>query len=271
MQKPRGADDMENMMVSVIMPTYNAGNYLKEAVDSVLKQTYSDLELLIVDDHSSSDASWRLVKELTLLDSRISVLRLDKNSGAGVARNVGISRAKGRFIAFLDDDDVWYFNKLEVQVLFLLNESPFVFSSYDLIDENSGRIGCRRVPQTVRYVDLLVHNVVGTLTAVYDTAHFGTVLMPEIRKRQDLGLWLKLLKNQECAFGIRESLGAYRVRAGSISSNKIDAGRYTWKLYREIEEMALHKALYFFVQYASFGLARTLFERYKSRFCWKRS
>lgn len=251
---------MKNTMVSVIMPTYCAGNYITEAVISVLGQIYDNFEILIIDD-CSPESYWTFVDDLAMLDERIFIYRLKENSGAAIARNYGISKARGRFIAFLDDDDIWYSHKLSVQVELLLSGAPFVFSGYDLLLENGVKFGHRSVPDWVDYKSSLVHNVIGTLTAVYDTEYFGKVLMPPIRKRQDLGLWLALLRSCERAYSVQDTLGGYRVRDNSISANKIDASRYTWKLYREVEEMPLMRALYYFLQYAGLGLLRSLRER----------
>lgn len=246
----------ENPCVSIITPLYNSSLYFKNAVNSVLEQNYGSWELILIDDKSTDDTIEKA--QIFLRDSRIRLVRLETNSGSGVARNVGIEKARGRYIAFLDSDDCWLPNKLEKQVSFMQkNNVAFSYSAYEKIDKSGKKIGVVRVPEQVEYTDLLKVCSIGCLTAIYDTEKLGKVYMPLIRKRQDLGLWLRILKKIPYAYGMNEVLAQYQLRSDSISANKKEASRYTWKLYREIERLNFIKASYYFLHYAVNGILRS--------------
>lgn len=248
-------------LVSVITPIYNCQSYLQATVLSVINQTFYDWELILVDD-KSGDESLMIAQQLAKEDNRIRVISLDENSGAAVARNKGIDLAEGRYIAFLDSDDMWLPEKLEKQISFMERENvAFSYSAYKKVDEHGNDLGTIGVPAQVSYTDLLKVCSIGCLTAVYDTESLGKVYMPMIRKRQDLGLWLKILKRIPFAYGINETLALYRVRNNSISANKLNAASYTWKLYREIEKLNIFYASYVFVCYAINGLFRSRFPK----------
>mgnify|MGYP005748952649 CR=1 FL=1 len=243
--------------VSIITPSHNCASFISETIQSVLNQSFSDWEMIIVDDCSTDD-SVEVIQSFVERDSRIKLIRLPENSGAAVARNRGIEAAQGRYIAFLDSDDLWVPDKLEKQLAFMqANDYPFTYAAYDRIDENGQVFGHIGVPDRVCYSDLLKMCSIGCLTAMYDTQYFGKVTMPLIRKRQDLGLWLKLLKKTEYAYGLNETLAQYRVRTDSISANKANAAKFTWRLYREVEGLNLFRASYYFSHYAVRGLLRT--------------
>lgn len=213
--------------------------------------------MIIVDD-CSSDNSVEVIRSFADQDPRIKLIQLAENSGAAVARNTAIEAAKGRYIAFLDSDDAWLPNKLEKQIAFMQeNNYPFTYAAYDKVNESDEVFGHVGVPSKVAYSDLLKSCSIGCLTAIYNTEYFGKVYMPLIRKRQDLGLWLKLLKKTEYAYGLNETLGLYKVRSDSISANKKSAALFTWRLYREVEKINLLKAIYYFSHYAVRGLLRT--------------
>ncbi|KEA64233.1 putative N-acetylgalactosaminyl-diphosphoundecaprenol glucuronosyltransferase [Marinobacterium lacunae] len=215
--------------------------------------------MIIVDDFST-DTSLTLVQELSRSDKRIKIIKLTRNSGAAVSRNKAIEAAVGRYIAFLDSDDIWFSNKIETQINFMRdNNIPFCFSAYEKISETGVPLGKVGVPFKVGYRQLLKTCVIGCLTAVYDTDHFGKVYMPQIRKRQDFGLWLKLLRHTDFAYGIQQVLAQYRVRTDSISANKASAASYTWKLYRDVEQLNLVESSYYFSHYAVRGVLRQKF------------
>ena len=247
--------------VSIVMPAYNASRYISEAINSVINQTFQDWEIIVVDDCSTDDTS-AVVSQISTVDKRVRLVQLQENVGAGNARNIAISAAKGRFIAFLDCDDLWLPSKLEIQLKFMIeNKHPFVYAAYSKIDFNGGVLGTMGVPERLNYTDLLKACYIGCLTVIYDTEYFGKVYMPVIRKRQDYALWLKLLKEIEFAFGQNVVLAKYRVHVGSISSNKLDAARYTWSVYRDIENLGLRKSVFFFSNYAVRGVLRKYFPR----------
>lgn len=244
-------------MVSIITPSYNSSQYISESINSVIGQTYDNWELILVDDYSS-DNSVEIAKSFSSLDDRIRVVQLNRNSGAAIARNEGIKIASGRYIAFLDSDDIWLPNKLDQQVNYMQKMNiSFSYSAYEKVDEFGVVTGLLRVPEKVGYSDLLKVCSIGCLTAVYDTHVLGKIYMPLIRKRQDLGLWLRVLKKTPYAYATPGVLARYRVRSDSISANKRVAAQYTWKLYREVEGLSFLMSLYYFSHYAVNGLLRT--------------
>lgn len=245
-------------LVSIITPTYNAVDYVSATIASVGAQEFQDWEHIIVDDASSDDTVASL-REHAARDARIKVIALEHNGGAAVARNAAIDAARGRFIAFLDADDLWLPNKLAVQIDYMLKTgAPFTYASYQVIDEQGKQRGAVIAPPRVTYRNILCNNTIGCLTAVYDTEYFGRVHMPLIRKRQDLGLWLRLLKRAQPAEGLVEILAQYRIRPGSVSRNKASAAKFTWKLYREIEMLPLPVASLYFSVYAINGVIKSL-------------
>ena len=248
-------------LVTVITPSYNSALLMLDTVESVISQTVTDWEMIIVDD-CSSDNSVEVIQSFVDRDSRIKLIQLTENSGAAVARNKAIEAAQGRYIAFLDSDDVWLPYKLEKQIAFMQENSyPFTFAAYDKMNEAGEVFGHVGVPSKVTYSDVLKSCSIGCLTAMYDTEFFGKVYMPLIRKRQDFGLWLRLLKKTKYAYGLNETLGRYQVRQDSISANKASAAAYNWRVYRDIEKLSLLKSSYYFSHYAVRGLLRTKFPR----------
>lgn len=245
--------------VSIITPLHNAEAFVAETISSVLAQSYQDWELIIVDD-VSGDQSVDIVERFLEQDARIKLIRLTENSGAAVARNTGIEAARGRYIAFLDSDDLWLPEKLSTQLAFMQTHGhAFSFSAYERIDEHGKSLGEVGVPEKVNYRQMLKTSVIGCLTAMYDTHFFGKVYMPLIRKRQDYGLWLKLLRQVDFAYGIQQPLARYRIRRNSISSNKLNTATYNWRLYREVEKLSLFASCYYFSQYAIRGILRMKF------------
>jgi len=248
-------------LVSIITPSYNSSEFISETISSVLAQSLTDWEMIIVDD-CSSDTSTEVIQSFINQDSRIKLIKLGTNSGAAVARNIGIEAAKGRYIAFLDSDDLWLPNKLEKQLAFMQkNNYSFTYTAYDKINEAGDVIGHVGVPERVSYHTLLKTCLIGCLTVIYDTEYLGKVKMPLIRRRQDFGLWLKLLKKVDYAYGLQDTLGLYRVRDGAISSNKLTTSVYTWKLYREVEGLSFITSSYYFLHYSIRGALRTHFPR----------
>lgn len=251
----------EPYLVSIITPSYNSEKFISMTIDSVLRQTYRNWEMIIVDD-ASTDNTCTIIYDYCKKDNRIKLIRLKKNSGAAVARNRAIEKSKGKYIAFLDSDDIWLPEKLKIQVEFMLkNKHLFTYSAYKKIDEYGIKIGIVGVPEKISYNGLLKTCVIGCLTAVYDAEMLGKIPMPLIEKRQDFGLWLKILKKIKFAYGIKEPLALYRVRHNSISSNKKNAAFFTWKVYRNIERLNIIISIYYFTHYAIKGILRTKFPR----------
>ena len=236
---------MKNL-VSIITPSYNSTKFISQTIESVLNQTYKNWEMIIVDD-ASPDNSNKIIEEYVEKDSRIQLIKLKENSGPAVARNRAIKEAKGRYIAFLDSDDLWMANKLEKQISFMLKKDcALVYHDYETMNEDGLKLDkiINRVPK-LSYNDLLKTNYIGCLTAMYDTQKVGKVYMPLIAKRQDYGLWLKILKKIDHAYGMNEVLATYRIMSNSISSNKIQLLKYNYLLFRKHEQFSVIKSVYY--------------------------
>jgi teichuronic acid biosynthesis glycosyltransferase TuaG len=239
-------------LVSIIMPSYNAEKFIEESINSVLAQTYQNWELLITDD-VSKDNTVAIVKRYAKNEPRIRLVKKSNNGGAGVARNDSILRAKGRYIAFLDSDDLWMPEKLSKQISFMQNNKvPFSYTGYQKFTGDKKLLGEIIPPAETTYNELLNSNVIGCLTAIYDCQELGKQYMPTIRKRQDMALWLHILKLTPKAVGIQESLAYYRIDVG-MSSNKVEMLKWQWRLYREVEQLNVIKSLKHFVIYALKG------------------
>ncbi len=234
-------------LVTVVTPVHNAEGFLRDCIASVLSQTYTHWEHILVDD-CSTDRSAAIVMEYAARDPRVQLISLKENSGAGIARNTAIEQAQGEYIAFLDSDDLWHPKKLEKQLGFMKkNNCVFSFTAYDKIDERGEKLPKKvHAKASVTYQSALFKNPIGCLTVVYDTNFYGKEYMPSIRKRQDYALWLKLLKKAN-AYGIDEVLATYRVRDDSISSNKFGLLKYEWRIYREVEGLPFFKSLFYLV------------------------
>ena len=220
-------------LVSIITPSFNSEKFIAETIQSVQNQTYHNWEMIIVDD-CSTDKTVSIAEYNADNDNRIKVYKLDKNSGTGIARNTGLEKALGKYIAFLDADDLWKPNKLEIQVNFLRNNNlPFTFSFYDCINEQGTELNKRvESPINLSYRQLFFCNYVGNLTGIYDVNYFGKIAISSIRKRQDWMLWLTILKKVKSAQPIPESLAFYRIRENSISASKVNLLKHNFTVYR---------------------------------------
>jgi len=242
--------------VSIISPSHDSFKTITQSINSILEQTYQNWELLITDD-ASTDNSTDVINHFVQKDERIKLFTLDKNSGAGAARNNSIKHAKGRFIAFLDADDIWLPTKLEKQITFMLdNEYAFTYTAYQKFDRN-GDLGVINPPAEVSYKQLLYSNVIGCLTAIYDTKYIGKQYMPLIRKRQDMGLWLTILEIVPKAYCLNEVLAKYRIDSG-MTQKKWAVLKYQWLFYREVVGLSLFKTLNVFTIYAIKGYLKSL-------------
>lgn len=242
---------MKDNLVSIITPVYNAERFIEDTINSVINQEYKEWEMILVDD-CSNDNSEKIIKQFAKCDERIKYIKLTKNSGAAVSRNTAIKNAKGRYIAFLDSDDIWTKDKLKIQIDFMKkNNIGFSFSNYEVMDE-SGQLINRtiNVPQKIAYKEYLKNTIIGCLTVVVDRKICGEFEMVNIRKNQDMATWLSILKKGHTAYGINRNLGIYRIVGGSISNNKIKAARSVWRTYRDIESMNILKSCYYFLGYA---------------------
>lgn len=232
-------------LVSIITPTYNCGRYIGETIESVLKQTYQNWEMIIIDD-CSTDSTKEAVKKYIEKDGRIKYYLLEVNSGAAVARTKAMELATGKYMAFLDSDDLWTEDKLERQIYFMeTNAYNFVCATYEQIDEKGIPLNktIKTVPKT-DYNRLLLDCPVGNSTVMYNVEKLGKFQVPNIRKRNDDALWLQILKQEKYIYGMQDTLMKYRVRSKSISSNKVELIKYHWKLYREIEHLSVIRSAF---------------------------
>lgn len=232
-------------LVSIITPTYNCGKFIEETIQSVECQTYKNWEMIIVDD-CSTDNTEEIVNKYVKLNSKIKYYKLEKNSGAAVARNKAMELASGDYIAFLDSDDLWTSNKIEMQLRYMKkNKYFFTCTSYLQIDEQSNGLGKSIKALTkVDYNRLLLDCPVGNSSVMYNVKAMGKFKVPNIKKRNDDALWLQMLKKEKYIYGLDEVLMKYRIRKNSISSNKIQLIKYHWKLYREIEHLSVIRSLF---------------------------
>jgi glycosyltransferase involved in cell wall biosynthesis len=240
------------------MPLYNCEIFVEDSIRSVLHQTYQGWELIIVDD-KSSDRSVAVVEKYMKNEPRIKLYQLEKNSGAAAARNHAIDFAKGKYIAFLDSDDLWTSDKLETQVSFMMEKkSVLSFSTYWLMNEK-GEVGSSvvSVPSCVKYEDLLKKNTIGCLTAMYDSTIFGKRYFDvTLDMHEDYQYWLEILKEIDHADGMNIPLAYHRIRSNSLSRNKIAAARSVWKILREYQNIPFFNALYYFTYYIMVSLQK---------------
>ena len=225
-------------MVSVIMPTYKCGRFIKKSIESVLAQTYKNWELIIVDD-CSGDGTIQRVSELQEQDPRIKLLQNDKNSGAAVTRNKALREAKGRWIAFLDSDDLWEPTKLEKQIKFMEeNNYAFSFHEYVEINEQDKELGVKVSGKDhVGKFDMFACCWPGCLSVMYDASKVGLIQISDIKKNNDTAMWLKVIRKADC-YLLKECLGKYRRRANSITPKPIWQRIWAhYPLFRVAEEM----------------------------------
>lgn len=233
-----------SVSVSIITPVYNSSKYIRECINSTIGQSFTDFEHILVDDCSMDD-SVQIIEDYAKKDKRIKLIRLKKNGGAGVARNTAIEAAKGRFIAFLDSDDFWHKEKLNIQVDFMLkNDYAFSYSQYYIVDENSKPQKLVKSPSKVGYDAILRNGYIGCLTAMYDAQKIGKYYMPLIRKRQDWVLWIKILKDVRTAHGIQQPLSYYRVGNESLSNNKFKLIKYNFSVFHKVLGMSQLESIY---------------------------
>lgn len=237
---------MDNNLVSIIMPAYNSQRFIGETIQSVLEQTYQDWELLITDDCSTDEVEL-VVASYAKLDSRVKYFKLKENSGPAVARNNSIANAKGRFLAFLDSDDLWVPEKLKTQLDFMHAEKcDFTYTYYQRIKEDGVRYNyINECPDSLNYNQLLKNTAISTLTVVVDRMKYKEVLMKKGWGYDDYVLWLDLLKQGGKAVCIPKPLAFYRVVESSVSSKKVRATKWVWRILREHENINVVKSSYY--------------------------
>ncbi|MBQ6589111.1 MAG: glycosyltransferase family 2 protein [Butyrivibrio sp.] len=240
-------------MVSIIVPVYNAAKYIEKTITMVSEQTYKDWELILVDD-ASTDGSADLIEDIIASQGkRIRLIRKSVNEGAAAARNSGIDASAGRYIAFLDADDVWRPEKLEKQIAFMEQTgAAFSFHSYEFGDEEANPTGrVVRAPQTLKFRQALSRTVIFTTTVMFDTEKIDMEIihMPQVPS-EDTATWWRILKSGYVAYGLDENLAVYRRPAKSLSSNKFVAIQRIWFLYRNIADLSVIQSMFYFVGWA---------------------
>ncbi len=238
--------------VSIIVPVYNVQAFLEETILSVIGQEETDWELLLVDD-CSTDGSPLIMERYAASDKRIRVIRQTKNQGAAAARNRGLQEAAGRYIAFLDADDLWKPRRLSAELTLMEEkQAGFVFGGYEFADETGKGTGTIvRVPQTLCYRQALKNTTIFTSTVLLDTKCIPRELMRmPLVKSEDTATWWNILRHGYTAYGLDENLVLYRRSTGTLSSNKVEAVRRIWHLYRQVERLSVPYSFYNFVFYA---------------------
>ncbi len=251
-----------NPAVSIITPCYNSEKYLSETIQSVLNQTFTDWEWWIVDDHSK-DNSVQIINELK--DERIHLIPLNKNVGAAEARNLALENASGRFITFLDSDDVWLPNFLETVHGFLVeNQEELVYASYKRHDEELNPLLTDFIAEDHITYDRILYNCpIPMLTSMYDTKRIGKVKIPEVDMREDYAMWIEVLRKIPEARAIKEPLAIYRIRKTSYSRNKFKILRKQFAVYSEFLNLSLLQSTYYTLHWALNGMKK--YEKLKFR------
>ena len=252
-------EDLERDKVSVIMPAYNCEKFIDETIESLLNQTYSNWELIAVDD-CSTDKTGEILKKYAEKDNRIKYVKNDDNLGAALTRNNAVSLAKGQYLAFLDSDDIWKKEKLEKQLTFMKeNNSTFSCTAYGKIDENGNDL--KRIVPAERVSNYwgVLKTCPGNSTIIYDAIALGKHIIPDIRKRNDYVMWLSVIKKAKTIMGMADELGFHRVRTDSISSKKTALVKYHWFVYRQVENLSLIKSLYLIAYWIGKGFLNKVF------------
>jgi teichuronic acid biosynthesis glycosyltransferase TuaG len=245
--------------VSIITPCHNSGKFISDTINSVLLQTFSDWEMLITDD-CSTDNSVEIIERFVEKDNRIKLIKSDKNLGGAGARNLAIRQAQGKFIAFLDSDDIWEKEKLERQIIFMeKNNYAFSFSQYYIMDEQGNKTEkIIQVPKSIDYKHYLSNTIIGCLTVVIDREKTGNFEMPLIKSSHDMALWLLIMRRGFQAFGMQEILAGYRIVSNSNTAKKWKAAKDVWKVYRKYEKLSLLYSAYCFIGYVFHAIRKRL-------------
>lgn len=247
-----------NTKVSIIVPVYRAEAYIAETIAMVNRQTYKDWELILVDDCSPDNSAkiiQGMMQELNTVSEpeRIRLIRKPENEGAAMARNTGIEHARGRYIAFLDADDIWFPAKLEKELAFMEEkQAAFAFTAYEFGDEQAKGTGrVVKVPERLTYRRALSRTIIFTTTVMFDTEKISRELirMPAVES-EDTATWWKILRTGCMAYGLNEVLAIYRRPEKSLSSNKFTAIRRIWNLYRREEKLSVPVSVFCFCLWA---------------------
>jgi teichuronic acid biosynthesis glycosyltransferase TuaG len=226
---------MRHELISIIMPAYNCENYIEESIASVINQTYRNWELIVIDD-GSTDNTVDFIKTMANVEERIKFFENNQNQGVSATRNRGIALAAGKWIAFLDSDDMWDKSKLEKQLFYAdKHNAEFVFTGSSFVNERGNFYqGIFKVPEKVNYKRLRTHNVISCSSVLIKKSFFENIKMEKDEMHEDYAVWLRVLKTGIQAFGINEPLLIYRISPNSKSGKKIKTIKMTYKVYRFI-------------------------------------
>lgn len=243
-------------LISVIIPAYNCERFIEKAVNSVRKQNYPDIEIITINDFSF-DGTKDILLKLQKEDDRIKVIDLEENAGSAAARNMGLEKAKGEYIAFLDGDDIWLDNKLSRQINQLQKTGCDIsYVSYGFIDENDNRIkNDFIVPKTCTFKSMLSRSVISMSTAVCRAESIKDLRFDENVYHEDLLFWLTALKNGCSARGIADVLTFYRFREGTKSKNKLNSAKERYRIFKRLD-IPFFRRIYFFTKYAFGGIKK---------------
>lgn len=254
---------VDNGLVSIIMPSYNTAEYIGKAIESVQNQTYENWELIIIDDCSSDNTDE--IMQQYIRDSRVYYLKNEKNSGAAVSRNKAIKLAKGKWIAFLDSDDLWNPEKLEKQINFMKrNQYDFSYTKYREIDENGNDLRIEvSGPFHITKMGMYNYCWPGCLTVMYNVDKVGIIQIADIKKNNDYAMWLEVSKKADC-YLINETLAMYRKRVGSISNHSyLKLIKWHYKLFKEAERKNSAMSFILTLNNLIYGLIKKL--KYKKK------
>lgn len=249
---------MVDGLVSIITPAYNAEKTISETINSVLKQSYENWEMIIIDD-ASKDSTVSVVEGYT--DPRIKLIKSKENMGPAMAWNQGFKIMKGRYLAFVDADDVWEPDKLKDQISFMMdNQYSFTFTAYDWIDENSkplNKVVHARKKHT--YKSCLKDTDMGNSTVILDRSVIEIPQLPNVRYNNDGTLRFPIMKSGHNAYGIDKVYTHYRIMTNSVSRNKIKAAKNLWRIYADVLKIPIIPRCYYFAWYAFNAIKRNYF------------
>ncbi|HDZ9226344.1 TPA: glycosyltransferase [Vibrio cholerae] len=251
---------VEIPLISIVMPCYNAEKSINQSIQSVLNQTYLNWELIIVDD-CSIDQTPNIVSNI--IDSRVHFYRLNANSGGpSRPRNFALELCRGKYVSFLDADDIWESDKLELQVSMLENDYDIVCSNYTLfLDNNIDEVfSCRKFPREFHFRDMLKWNCIGNLTGIYNREKLGVVFQKDYG-HEDYIMWLELVKRVGKVYCVQKPLARYRVTKNSISSDKVKAAKWQWQIYRRELGFSIITSCYYFGYYIINAIKRRLINK----------
>ena len=236
---------MENPLISILMPAYNSEAFIQESIDSVKNQTYTNWELIIIDD-KSIDNTKEIVKNNCQIDNRIKLYEMEFNSKPAKCRNVGLLHSTGEYIAFLDSDDLWKPEKLKKQLEYMINnDCDFSFTEYDHINEKNEPLKKRaKIIRRLSYKKMLYHCFTGCLTVMYKK---NGILTPEVKNTEDYALFLDVLKKVKNAHGIPESMAYYRITNNSFSRNKIKKIKSFYEVFMKYNYLSIFQATFYLI------------------------